>query len=176
MFKGALTAFQQRTRAGKLAPRRTVRRRMEAMDDYPPLRPHESACQQAALESAGPRHRPAGSLDHLAPGQGRKFPGAGTAVRKHGRLGLGRGRGIRDRLPGVTTHAQQQRMLAAILSVGVTVIEARTFLLVSNPSDAVSRLPSAVRDLIRRTPVVWQDAMGNLRNTVRYELFDEDVG
>jgi hypothetical protein len=83
---------------------------------------------------------------------------------------------IRDRLPGVTTHAQQQRMLAAILSVGVTVIEARTFLLVSNPSDAVSRLPSAVRDLIRRTPVVWQDAMGNLRNTVRYELFDEDVG
>jgi hypothetical protein len=83
---------------------------------------------------------------------------------------------IRNRHPGTTTEAQQQRMLDAISTGGVTVIEARAFLLVSNPSDAVARLPSESRDLIRRTPVVWQDVMGNMRNTVRYELFDEYAG
>jgi len=75
---------------------------------------------------------------------------------------------IRDRHAGTTADAQQQRMVDAISTGGVTVIEARELLLCSNPSDCIGRLPDASKDTIRRTRVLWRDAMGNERETVRY--------
>ncbi|HMM85782.1 hypothetical protein [Azohydromonas sp.] len=76
---------------------------------------------------------------------------------------------IRERHPGTTTHAQQQRILEAAAD-GVTVVEARRFLLISNPSDCVGRLPEEVKSAIKREPVVWRDEMGALRETVLYVL------
>ncbi len=76
---------------------------------------------------------------------------------------------IRNRHPGTTMHAQQQRMLEAAAG-GVTVVEARRFLLVSNPSDCIGRLPDETGSVIDREQVLWQDEMGAVRKTVLYML------
>lgn len=80
---------------------------------------------------------------------------------------------IRDRHPGVTTHAQQQRLIDAMASGGVTVNQAREHLLISNPPNCFMTLPEHVKDRCSRREVVRLDAMGNRRRTVEYAIVDE---